>query len=223
MVSMLVAPYYNRPTQEGIFQAFRPIAEATDRQIVLYSIPGRCGIEIGVPRRRAPPRQVSARAPHQGGRRQRRPRRPAQAGLGNDITVLSGDDSLTLPFMAVGAQGVISVASNLLPEGGRQAREGSRSRTTTPKAREAAPPPLPDLQDALHRAQPRADEGRWCEAGIIGPTKSAPPLCALSAANRQILLKALGRPRQGLTHATPNRSSTAPRVAWASTIRRMAE
>lgn len=112
---LVVAPYYNKPSQEGLFHHFSAIAEATDRPIILYSIPGRCGIEIGVPvieRLRGRYRHVS-HVKEAGGSVDRVDQ--IKQALGKDITVLSGDDSLTLPFMSVGAEGVISVASNLIP------------------------------------------------------------------------------------------------------------
>jgi len=112
---LVVAPYYNRPTQEGLFRHFSQVAEATDRPIVLYSIPSRCGVEISVP----VVARLRAKFPHvryikESGGSVDRVDQLKQA-LGDDLTVISGDDSLTLPFMAVGAEGVISVASNLLP------------------------------------------------------------------------------------------------------------
>jgi len=112
---LVVAPYYNKPSQAGLVEHFARVAEATDRPIVLYSIPGRCGIEIGV----ATVEKLRAKYPHvcyikeAGGSVDRVDQ--LKTALGKDVTVLSGDDSLTLPFMAVGAEGVISVASNLLP------------------------------------------------------------------------------------------------------------
>ena len=112
---LVVAPYYNKPSQEGLFQHFCAVAETTDRPIILYSIPGRCGIEIGVDvvaRLRARYRHV-AWIKEAGGSVDRVDQ--LKQALGRDLTVLSGDDSLTLPFMAVGAEGVISVASNVLP------------------------------------------------------------------------------------------------------------
>lgn len=112
---LVVAPYYNRPTQEGLFRHFARIAEATDRPIILYSIPSRCGIEISVPvveRLRAAYPNVRY-IKEAGGSVDRVDQ--LKLALGRDLVVLSGDDSLTLPFMAVGAEGVISVASNLLP------------------------------------------------------------------------------------------------------------
>jgi 4-hydroxy-tetrahydrodipicolinate synthase len=111
---LVVAPYYNKPSPEGLFRHFSAIAETTDKPIILYSIPGRCGIEIGVPvveRLRAKYNHV--RWIKEAGGSVDRVDQLKQA-LGSDITVLSGDDSLTLPFMSVGAEGVISVASNLL-------------------------------------------------------------------------------------------------------------
>src|SRR4051812_1683001 len=110
---LLVAPYYNKPSQEGLFRHFCAIAETTDKPIILYSIPGRCGIEISVgvvERLRAKYKHV-AWIKEAGGTVDRVDQ--LKQVLGNDVAVLSGDDSLTLPFMSVGAEGVISVASNL--------------------------------------------------------------------------------------------------------------
>ena len=110
---LVVAPYYNKPGAEGLFRHFSAVADATDKPIILYSIPSRCGIEIGisvVERLRAKFKHV--RWIKEAGGSVDRVDQLKQA-LGSDITVLSGDDSLTLPFMSVGAEGVISVASNL--------------------------------------------------------------------------------------------------------------
>jgi 4-hydroxy-tetrahydrodipicolinate synthase len=113
--SLQVAPYYNKPTQEGLFQHFREVARKTRLPIVLYSIPGRCGIEIGVDTVARLQRECRTVVgiKEAGGN----PDRVSQlrAALGPRFQIMSGDDALTLPFMAVGAQGVISVASNLIP------------------------------------------------------------------------------------------------------------
>ncbi len=113
--SLQVAPYYNKPTPEGLFQHFRAIARETKLPIVLYSVPGRCGIEIGVEtvKRLAAECSRIVGIKEAGGSADRVSR--LRATLGPAFTILSGDDSLTLPFLAVGAQGVISVASNLIP------------------------------------------------------------------------------------------------------------
>ena len=113
--SLQVAPYYNKPTQEGLFQHFRAIAKATHLPIVLYNIPGRCqvSIEVGTVLRLVKSCKNIVGIKEAGGD----PNRVSQlrATLGPDFNILCGDDSLTLPFMAVGANGVISVASNVVP------------------------------------------------------------------------------------------------------------
>ena len=113
--SLQVAPYYNKPTQEGLFQHFHAVARATKLLIVLYSIPGRCGIEIGVDTIKRLSRECKniVGIKEAGGN----PDRVTQirAACGSRFEILSGDDSLTLPFMSVGAHGVVSVASNVIP------------------------------------------------------------------------------------------------------------
>ncbi len=110
-----VCPYYNKPSQEGLFQHFKAIADSTKCKIILYSIPGRSGIEIGVDTTArlaaACPNIVSIK--EAGGSVERV--NQLVAACPPEFTILSGDDSLTLSFMAVGASGVISVASNLIP------------------------------------------------------------------------------------------------------------
>lgn len=113
--SLQVAPYYNKPTQDGLYAHFREIAASTRLPLMLYSIPGRCGVEIGV----ETVRRLAAESPRivgikeAGGSADRVSQ--LRAACGPRFTILSGDDSLTLPFMSVGAQGVVSVASNLIP------------------------------------------------------------------------------------------------------------
>lgn len=113
--SLQVAPYYNRPTQEGLYQHFKTIAGVTSLPIVLYNIPSRCGVEIAVDtvkRLKQSCKNIVA-IKESGGNCDRVSQ--LRAALGPEFVILSGDDSLTLPFMAVGAQGVISVASNVIP------------------------------------------------------------------------------------------------------------
>jgi 4-hydroxy-tetrahydrodipicolinate synthase len=130
--ALIVAPYYNKPSPEGLYRHFRAIAENTKLPIVLYSIPGRCGIEIGVP--------VVARlakdcpnivAIKEAGGSVERVSQLRQA-VPDSFEIISGDDSLTLPFISVGAVGVISVASNIAPgpisELVRAARDGQIAR-----------------------------------------------------------------------------------------------
>ncbi len=185
-----VAPYYNRPTQEGLFAHFAAIAEVTSKPIMLYSIPGRCGVEIGVP----VIERLRARYPHvahikeAGGSVDRVDQ--ILSALGNDITVLSGDDSLTLPFMAVGAKGVVSVASNLYPrEVGKLVSLALAN--DLPKARALHRRLYPVFKTIFIESNPAPIKAALFESGVIGSDEVRPPLSAMLPENRQKLLKAL--------------------------------
>jgi 4-hydroxy-tetrahydrodipicolinate synthase len=110
-----VAPYYNKPSQQGLFLHFGKIAEATKLPIILYSIPSRCGVEIAVDTvaRLAAAYPTIVAIKEAGGTVERVS--ALRGALPVTFEILSGDDSLTLPFIAAGAAGVISVASNLIP------------------------------------------------------------------------------------------------------------
>ena len=109
---MIVAPYYNKPTQDGLFQHFERVARATEIPLIAYNVPGRTGVNV------AP--ETVARL-HDLGRYVGLKEACGSLDQVSDIrarcgmTILSGDDSLTLPMMALGATGVVSVVSNLLP------------------------------------------------------------------------------------------------------------
>jgi 4-hydroxy-tetrahydrodipicolinate synthase len=113
--ALIVAPYYNKPTQAGLFAHYSAIAQATKLPIMLYSIPGRCGIEIGVETvvDLAQKHSNIVAIKEAGGSVERVSQ--LRSVLPDAFEILSGDDSLTLPFMSVGAVGVVSVASNLIP------------------------------------------------------------------------------------------------------------
>jgi 4-hydroxy-tetrahydrodipicolinate synthase len=113
--ALLVAPYYNKPSQEGLFRHFKAIADGTSLPIMLYNIPGRCSVDI-LPEtvvRLALECQNIVSIKEASGSVERVSE--LRRRLPEAFTILSGDDSLTLPFMAVGAAGVVSVASNLFP------------------------------------------------------------------------------------------------------------
>src|SRR5438093_250458 len=113
--SLQVAPYYNKPTQEGLFEHFKAIAQSTRLPIVLYSIPSRCGVEIAVEtvKRLAASCDTIVGIKESGGN----PDRVSQlrAALGSEFTILCGDYSLTLPYMPGGAEGGIRGTSNVRP------------------------------------------------------------------------------------------------------------
>ncbi len=187
---LVVAPYYNKPSQEGLYRHFSLIAEATAKPIVLYSIPGRCGIEIAVPT----VARLRAAFPHinhikeAGGSCDRVDQ--LRQTCGESVTILSGDDGLTLPFMSLGAKGVVSVASNLFPaeiaalcqlalEGDyAQAEQLHRRLQPLFKNLFIEPNPVP-AKYAMSRLR------------IIGSPEVRLPLCELTDTNRTILDKTI--------------------------------
>jgi 4-hydroxy-tetrahydrodipicolinate synthase len=110
--TMQVAPYYNKPTGEGFFQHFLAIAEAVDLPIILYNIPGRTAknMEPDVIARIAEIPNVVAIKEATGSMDQ-----ASQVASLTDLTLLSGDDSLTLPLLSIGGRGVVSVVGNIVP------------------------------------------------------------------------------------------------------------
>jgi 4-hydroxy-tetrahydrodipicolinate synthase len=110
--ALLVAPYYNKPTQEGFYQHYKAIAGAVDLPIVLYNIPGRTAknMEPDTIARLGEIPTIVAVKESTGSMDQ------ASAILAtSDLTILSGDDSLTLPLLSVGGSGVVSVVGNIVP------------------------------------------------------------------------------------------------------------
>jgi len=109
-----VTPYYNKPTQEGLYQHYRAIARSTRLPIVLYNVPGRCGtnLEPSTVKRLAEIDNIVGIKEASGNISQ-------MAALANvvpdDFAILSGDDAIALPLFALGGRGVISVASNEIP------------------------------------------------------------------------------------------------------------
>ncbi len=111
--ALVVAPYYNKPTQEGFFQHFKALAEAVDIPICVYNIPGRTGknIEADTIVRMAELPNVTMVKEASGSMDA-----ASQILAKTDLTLLSGDDSLTLPLMSLGGQGVVSVVGNIVPK-----------------------------------------------------------------------------------------------------------
>jgi 4-hydroxy-tetrahydrodipicolinate synthase len=114
--ALLVAPYYNKPSQEGLFRHFKTVADATSLPIMLYNIPGRCGVDIGPDTVTRLAKECSNIVSIKEASGSVERVSELRARLPDSVTILSGDDSLTLPFMSVGAVGVVSVASNLFPQ-----------------------------------------------------------------------------------------------------------
>jgi 4-hydroxy-tetrahydrodipicolinate synthase len=191
--SLQVAPYYNKPTQEGLFQHFSEVARNTRLPIVLYSIPGRCGVEIGVDT----VKRLGQHCPNVIGIKEAggNPDRVSQlrAALGPEFEILSGDDSLTLPFMAVGAQGVISVASNVIP---RQVSQMVRAFATgsTAAALKLHQKYYPLFKNLFIETNPVPVKAALAMLGMVREEYRL-PLVPMSPANREVLkatMKACG-------------------------------
>jgi 4-hydroxy-tetrahydrodipicolinate synthase len=191
--SLQVAPYYNKPTQEGLFQHFREVARRTRLPILLYSIPGRCGVEIGVDtvKRLAQQCKNIVGIKEAGGNADRVSQ--LRAALGPRFVILSGDDSLTLPFMAVGAQGVISVATNVIP---RQVVQMVQAYTAgkTGAALRLHQKYYPLFKDLFIETNPVPVKAALAMMGQIEEEYRL-PLVPMSAKNREVLratMKAVG-------------------------------
>ncbi len=186
---LVVNPYYNKPSQEGLFRHYQAIANSVPLPIMLYSVPGRtCGeISIETVLRLASeiPNIVSLK--EAGGNVDRTSQ--LCAAVPKHFTILSGDDALTLPFLSVGAVGVVSVASNLIP--------GEISKMVTSHRAGQTVEAL-----ALHRRYSSLFKNLFIEPNPV-PAKTALewmgkmsaevrlPLCEMSATNSQILRETL--------------------------------
>jgi len=110
--TLQVDPYYNKPTQEGFYQHFKAVAEEVDLPIVLYDIPGRCGagmtvdtiVRLSEIENIVAIKEATGKLDH-----------ASEIATRCDLTIVSGDDSLTLPIASVGGKGVISVVANIVP------------------------------------------------------------------------------------------------------------
>jgi 4-hydroxy-tetrahydrodipicolinate synthase len=195
--SLQVAPYYNRPSQEGLYRHFAAVAECSDLPLVLYNVPSRTGrnIEPETVERLAAVGPIVAVKEAAGSLDQ-----VSELLARTNLTILSGDDSLTLPMLAVGAEGVVSVAANLVPrdvialieafEAGRLSEARERHVRLFPLCRDLlalAPNPIP-VKTAM------ALLGR-------GNGEMRLPLCPIDERSREALIKCL-RKCGLLTHQT---------------------
>jgi 4-hydroxy-tetrahydrodipicolinate synthase len=187
---LVVAPYYNKPGHEGVFRHFCAVAESTDRPIILYSIPSRCGIDISVSViERLAKRYSHVRWIKEAGGSVDRVDQIKHA-MGSDFTVLSGDDALTLPFMSVGAEGVISVASNLFArEIGQMVRHALANDFT--KATRLHRKLYPVFKAMFIEPNPVPVKAALARAGIIRSAEVRLPLTGISTENLQALTKVL--------------------------------
>ena len=187
--ALVVAPYYNKPSPEGLYRHFKKVADSVSIPIVLYSIPGRCGIEIPVP----VIVRLAANCPNvlaikeAGGNVERV--HQLRAALPESFQILSGDDALTLPFMAAGAVGVVSVASNIIPaEVERLVQNFLKG--DLGKSEEIHNRFAPLFRDLFIEPNPVPVKTALAAKGICLDDVRL-PLCEMSLENRKTLLKTL--------------------------------
>jgi 4-hydroxy-tetrahydrodipicolinate synthase len=187
--ALLVSPYYNKPTQEGLYRHYRAVAEAADLPIVLYNVPGRTAGSIAadtVVRLAAIPR-VAAIKEAEGNLD-----RVTEILCRCEITVLSGDDSLTLPMLAAGARGVISVAANVIPrEMSELCRAHSEGRRDL--ALELHRRWFPLMKDLFLESNPIPVKTALAMMGRLEGAHLRLPLCEMAEENRRRLCGALVR------------------------------
>jgi 4-hydroxy-tetrahydrodipicolinate synthase len=182
--TLQVTPYYNKPTQEGLYRHFSEVADKGGLPVFLYNVPGRSGVAIAesTVARLAKNANVVAIKEAAGSV----DRVSAIKDLcGDDITVLSGDDSLTLPMMAVGAKGIISVASNIIPaEMSQMVDAFLKGDLATAQALHAKYYAF--FRDQFIETNPIPIKAAMAMAGMIAEEYRL-PLCELSAASREKL------------------------------------
>jgi len=185
-VSLQVSPYYNKPSQEGLYQHFKKINDEIDLPMILYNVPGRTGKEIAVDTvcRLAELKNVAA-IKEAGGSVDR----VSEIINGCDITVLSGDDSLTLPMMAVGAKGVISVVANLVPADVK-AMVAAAASGDYAKARDLHYKMLDLVRMCFVENNPAGIKCAMHLAGRVGPEMRL-PVCGMLDGNVQRMRKVL--------------------------------
>jgi len=183
-----VAPYYNKPTQEGLYRHYRKIAEETEIPIVVYNIPGRTGrnIENSTMLRLAEHARIAAVKDATGNLAQLMNLIQSKP---DRFVVLSGDDNLTLPMITLGARGVISVASNLVPEAVSRF-VGLALKGSIGKAREEHYRLLPLFEALFIETNPIPIKAAMALSGLIKETYRL-PMCPLSAENRARLVQVL--------------------------------
>ncbi|MBE6390876.1 MAG: 4-hydroxy-tetrahydrodipicolinate synthase [Lentisphaerae bacterium] len=184
--SLQVTPYYNKPTQEGIYRHFTTIADQTGLPVVLYNVPGRAGVPIAtdtIARLSAHPLMVAVK--EAGGSVDR----VSEILDLCDITVLSGDDSLTLPMISVGAKGIISVASNLIP-GELTAMVDAALAGDFKTAIKAHRKYYPLFRNLFIESNPIPVKAAMGMTGAITPEYRL-PLCEMSAPHAEVLKKTL--------------------------------
>jgi 4-hydroxy-tetrahydrodipicolinate synthase len=182
---LLVAPYYNRPTQEGLYQHFKKVAEGVDIPMILYNIPTRTGVNML-------PELVArlAEIPNIVGIKEASGSLQQVADIyrltKGTFTILSGDDNLFLPMMSLGATGVISVLSNVLPAKMQALARAFMDEKNIQKALDLHVELMPLFQTMFIEVNPVPVKETLYFMGMLEPEVRL-PLCPLTDKNRETL------------------------------------
>jgi 4-hydroxy-tetrahydrodipicolinate synthase len=188
--ALIVAPYYNRPSQEGLYRHFKAVAESIDLPIVLYNIPTRTGVNMLpdlVARLAAIPTIVGIKEAS-GSLQQVADIFRLTKG---EFSIISGDDNLFLPMMSVGARGVISVVSNVLPSRMKALAEAFMTEGDPEKARDIHMELSPLFQTLFIEVNPVPVKESLYYMGMIEDKTVRLPLCPLADSSRTALLGVL--------------------------------
>ena len=183
--ALVVNPYYNKPSQEGLYRHFRAVAEAVSMPVVVYNIQSRTAVNVETDTLARLARDVGNIVGVKEASGSLEQMSQVIAACPPDFTVLSGDDVLTLPVMAVGGRGVVSVIANILPRETADlthaALDGDWKR-----ARDLHYKLLPLARAAFLETNPIPIKEAMALAGMIEPEFRL-PLCRMSEANRERL------------------------------------
>ena len=183
-----VTPYYNKPTQEGLFQHFRAIADSTPLPVIVYNVPGRTGVNVET----ATLARLSA-IPNIVGVKEASGNITQMADVCNavpdDFLVLSGDDAITLPLMALGGRGIISVVSNEIPREMAQMVEAAE-RGDFAAARAIHRRILPLMQINFVESNPVPVKAAMAAMGLLEEVYRL-PMCSPKPESREKILKVL--------------------------------
>jgi len=185
-----VSPYYNKPTQEGLYMHFSAIARATDLPVVVYNIKGRTAVNIEtqtLARLAKEHSNILAVKEASGDINQMQ---DVLNTLPKEFDVLSGDDSMTFPLMNIGGKGVISVASNIIPAEVKQLTEYALNGDMQ-KAEEMHNKYLPIFEGLFTETNPLPIKAALAMKGMIKESYRM-PMCEMQPANKEILKKLLG-------------------------------
>jgi len=184
--ALMVTPYYNKPTQEGLFRHYEAVAKAVNIPIMLYTVPGRTGVNISpeTTARLSKIKTIIAIKDASGNVEQ-----VTQTRKLCDIQILSGEDSLTLPMMCLGAVGVVSVAANIIPKGVAD-MVAAANKGDVAKAREIHERYFQIFKDLFIETNPIPVKTALKKMGMYGGEFRL-PMCEMSPANEERLEKTL--------------------------------